>query len=272
MALPIPWVLAMRNSILSLLLITAVPAHAQSVTPPEMRELKTDRPDKTESPQTVDPHHVQIELDAVTYTRDRAHGLHTEAVAMAPFNLKYGMTRDTDLQVLVAPYEEQVVKDLVTGTGTKVSGFGDITLRLKHNLWGNDGGTTALALMPFITLPSAKRGLGADGVEFGLIVPLSIKISDNIDLGLMTEIDALREGDRYRASYINSVTVGFGLTDQLGFYTELYTEHDRNWIVTGDTGLTYSIGENAQIDAGANLGLTDAADDIGLFLGISRRF
>ncbi len=36
-----------------------------------MRELSTDRPDKTESPYTVDAGRVQVELDLVTYTSDR---------------------------------------------------------------------------------------------------------------------------------------------------------------------------------------------------------
>lgn len=187
-----------------------------------------------------------------------------------PVNLKYGIGRDTDMQVVVAPYQRQTV---VNRAGrTAIVGFGDMTVRVKHNLWGNDGGATALAVMPFVTLPTARAGLGADGVEFGLIVPLSVKLSDGVDLGLMTEADGLRDGNRYRVSFINSATLGFALTDRLGLYTELYTEHARDWIVTGDAGVTFAVGESTQLDAGVNLGLTRAADDVGLFLGFSRRF
>jgi len=32
------------------------------------------------------------------------------------------------------------------------------------------------------------------------------------------------------------------------------------------------VGANAQLDAGLNLGLTQAADDVGVFIGVSRRF
>ena len=252
------------------LLLLASAAGAQVPERPPSRELTTDRPDKTEAPQTVDRGHFQVELDAVTFVRDRADGALTETVSVAPFNLKYGIGRDTDVQIVVAPYQRQTVME--RGGRTVIAGFGDVTVRVKHNLWGNDGGTTALAVMPFVTVPTARDGLGADGVEGGLIVPLSVKLSDHVDLGLMTEIYGVRDGARYRAAIINSATIGFALTDRLGLYTELYTEHDRAWIITGDAGVTLAVGDNAQLDAGVNLGLTRAADDVGLFLGFSRRF
>src|SRR5213592_1877389 len=56
-----------------------------------LRELTPDRPDKTESPYTVDAGHFQLEMDVLNYTYDR----HTEArdqtrferVSIAPVNL-----------------------------------------------------------------------------------------------------------------------------------------------------------------------------------------
>src|ERR1039458_221434 len=58
-------------------------------TPDEaMRELTPDRPDKTESPYTVDAGHFQLEMDFANYTRDDAEGVRTAAWNVAPFNLK----------------------------------------------------------------------------------------------------------------------------------------------------------------------------------------
>ena len=243
-----------------------------------LRELSTDRPDKTESPYTVDAGHFQIELDFVNYTRDRGGQSRAETVGVLPFNLKLGLTNSTDLQLLVEPYVRQEVTDRTTGARDTVSGFGDVTLRLKQNLWGNDGGRTALALMPFVKLPTSSNGIGNDAVEFGLIVPLAIGVSDRVGIGLMTEIDVLEEsdGDGYAASFINSATVSFALTERLGLYTELFTERSTEqgarWVVTGDVGLTYGLTDDLQLDGGVNLGLTEAADDLQLFVGISRRF
>lgn len=245
-----------------------------------LRELSTDRPDKTESPYTVDAGHFQIELDFANYTRDRSGGgdIRTETIGVAPVNLKLGLTGRTDLQLLIDPYIRQIVTDHTTGARDRIAGFGDVTLRLKRNLWGNDGGATALALMPFVKLPTASNGIGNGAVEFGLIVPLAIGVSERIGIGLMTEVDILEQldGRGYAPTFINSATVAFGLTDRLGLYTELFaersTERGARWNVTGDVGLTYAISDNIQLDGGVNLGLTDAADDLNLFVGLSRRF
>jgi hypothetical protein len=74
-----------------------------------MRELNTDRPDKTESPYTVDAGHFQIEADLVTYTRDRdqASGVKSESTSFLLSNLKVGLTNSVDLQLVVSPQERQ---------------------------------------------------------------------------------------------------------------------------------------------------------------------
>jgi len=240
--------------------------------------MSTDRPDKTESPYTVDAGRFQIEMDFATFTFDDDANFRVETVTIAPVNFKAGIGRDTDLQLIFDSYVRETATDRTTGARETIDGFGDVTLRLKHNLWGNDGGATALALMPFVKLPTNSGGIGNDAVEFGIIVPLAIGVSDRVGIGLMTEVDFLREadGDGLAPSFINSATIAFGLTERLGLYTELFTERSAEdgarWVVTGDAGLTYAITDDLQVDGGVNLGITDAADDFNVFLGISRRF
>ncbi|UVO51430.1 transporter [Sphingomonas sp. SUN019] len=252
----------------ALLLVLPLPALAQD------REMVTDRPDKTESPYTVPAGRVQVELDVATYTRDRSDGFRLETIGVTPVNLKLGLARNTDVQLIVAPYIHQIATDLQSGARTKTGGFGDITLRLKQNLWGNDDGTTAFGLMPYVTLPTSTNGVGTGKVEFGLIAPLAIKLSDAVDLGVMTEIDVVADDDArgHRINFVNSATLGFSLTDKLGLYTEIFTEKGAAWNVTGDAGITYKLTDELQLDTGLNLGLTDAADDVMAFVGLSRRF
>jgi hypothetical protein len=243
-----------------------------------LRELSTDRPDKTESPYTVDAGHFQVELDFVNFTRDQDRQSRTEEIGVLPVNLKLGLTNSTDIQLLVDPYVRQTSKDRTTGSRDRISGFGDVTLRLKHNLRGNDGGPTALALMPFVKLPTSSNGIGNDALEFGLIVPLAIGVSESVGIGLMTEVDMLEQadGDGYAPTFINSATASFALSERLGIYTELFTERSTErgarWIVTADVGLTYGVTDDLQLDGGVNLGVTRAADDLQLFVGLSRRF
>ena len=41
---------------------------------------------------------------------------------------------------------------------------------------------------------------------------------------------------------------------------------------TFDFGFTYAITRDIQLDAGMNIGLTDAADDLNPFIGLSMRY
>ena len=73
-----------------------------------MREMTTDRPDKTESPYTVDAGHVQVEADVVNYSYDRRNSAHdntrVDALALAPFNFKVGLCPSADFQIVVPTY------------------------------------------------------------------------------------------------------------------------------------------------------------------------
>ncbi|MEY2550330.1 MAG: hypothetical protein QOG12_474, partial [Verrucomicrobiota bacterium] len=66
-----------------------------------LRDLTTDRPDKTESPITVDAGHFQLEMDFATYTFDRTKHETTKAWAVAPTNFKVGVSNNVDLQLIV---------------------------------------------------------------------------------------------------------------------------------------------------------------------------
>jgi len=242
----------------------------------QLRDMSTDRPDKTESPYTVDAGRFQIETDLIAYTRDSESGLTTHAFDVMPFNLKVGLTSDTDLQLVYGAWSH--VRTSGGGLTERESGFGDLVVRLKHNIWGNDGGKTAFAVMPFVKVPTNNVASLNNDVEGGIIVPLAIDLGRGMGLGLMTEVDILRteDGRSYEPTFINSATVSFELTDRLGLYTEVFVERSAEsgaeTIVTFDTGLTYAVTENLQLDAGANIGVTDAADDLNVFVGMSQRF
>jgi hypothetical protein len=246
-----------------------------------MRELSTDRPDKTESAYTVDAGHFQVEMDVLNYSYDRDNGLpgdtRVESLSIAPMNLKVGLCNRADLQAVVETYTSVRTHVRATGQVERQRGFGDITLRLKANMWGNDGGRTALALMPFVKLPTNQDDLGNNSVEGGLIVPLAVDLGGGWGMGLMTEVDLVR-GDRggHDPEFVNTITFGHNIIGDLDGYVELFsavsTEEDSEWVGTFDMGLTYGLTEDIQLDAGINLGVTRSADDWNPFLGLSWRF
>lgn len=252
--------------------------HLFRATPNDLlRDLSTDRPDLTESPYTVDAGHVQLEMDLVAYSRDEEGDSRAESWGVAPINLKFGLTPSADLQIVVETHRRDRATDLVTGERFDASGFGDVTLRLKRNLWGNDAGATAFALMPFVKLPTADDAIGNGAVEGGLIVPLAVGLPSDFGLGLMGEVDWLEDGDGdgHHAEWIGTATVGRDVAGPFGAFVEIAAaarpEREGNTIATLDIGVTAALSSNAQLDGGVLLGVSDDADDRAFFLGLSLR-
>lgn len=254
---------------------------ANPVPPGLLRELSTDRPDQTESPYTVDAGHWQIESDLVNHTRDRdrsgGRDVRTTDLRLATLNLKVGLTSRIDLQLMIDPYVSSEVVDRVAGSTGKVSGFGDLTTRLKVNFWGNDGGPTAFAVMPFVKWPLSATGVRNGEAEGGVIFILGYELPAGWGSAVMTEVDFVSDGAGGRGtSWINSITFAHNLTARLGGYIELFTvtggTPGLKWQGQLDFGLTYALSPNTQFDLGCNFGVTKSATDYQPFVGVSRRF
>ncbi len=257
--------------------------HLLNPTPKErMRAMSTDRPDVTESPITVDAGHYQIEMDliGITYDRDTSGAANTRTLSYtAPsINLKAGLFNNVDLQFVIEPYNWERVEDRVAGTLSRNSGFGDMQTRLKVNLWGNDGGKTALAVMPWVKWPTASASLGNGSVEGGVIVPFGFGLPYDWEVGMMAEFDIIRNaaGGGHHLEAVNTIAVGRGIVEDLGGYLEFISvasaESGADWAGVVAAGLTYGLNENTQLDAGVNVGIVEAADDVRPFVGLSWRF
>lgn len=241
-----------------------------------MREMSTDRPDTTESAYTVDAGHFQAELSLVQYTHNDDGGVETDAFSVMPSNLKIGLLNNVDLQFVFTPYEH--VRTRADGASDTARGFGDNTeIRLKINLWGNDEGDTAFAIMPFIKLPTGSDDLTNDHVEGGIILPLAVSLPNEFSLGLMAEVDVVYdEGrDRYGLEFVHTATIGHPIVGNLSGFIEYVgiapwrTGGTYQAIASG--GLTYQMSEDWIVDCGIQVGLSDSADDLVLFVGTSFR-
>jgi hypothetical protein len=240
-----------------------------------MREMSTDRPDTTESPYTVDAGHYQIEMSFFDFDRNRVNGTRIETWTFGALNLKAGLLPNVDLQAVFDSYANEETRS--GGFTETASGFSDVALRLKVNLWGNDEGRTALAIMPFVKIPTGTE-LSNGHWEGGLILPLAIALTDRVGLGLMIEADFVHDEEQggYDVEWVHTVTLGFDLTSKLGLYLEYagLAGADRafDYQATFDAGITWSATDDLVFDAGVRVGLNDAAQDLGVFTGMSVRF
>jgi hypothetical protein len=244
----------------------------------EARPLATDRPDRTESARSIPAGWVQVEANVVAWSRDREAGGATRDLGVAQLNLKVGLLPDVDLQLVTEVWSRQTVHGPDGALLASASGQGLVMGRLKVNLWGNDGGRTALAIMPFV---GAVRQDATPGVRVGrhaaagIIVPFSADLGGDWSLGAQLELDLANDvPDAWRSTWVQSITVGRPIAGPLSGFVELF--HASGGGVprelTADGGLTYGVTDDLQLDAGVNVGLTRGADDVNPFLGLAVRF
>jgi hypothetical protein len=241
-----------------------------------LRDLSTDRPDLTESPYSVDAGHFQLEMSVVSYSRDENALRRLESIGLLDINAKLGLLPNLDLQV-GAGSARQMSGNTIPGPDETTSGFTDLAVRLKWNLWGNDTGKTAMALMPFIELPTGSSEFTNGDVEGGLIVPLAVSLPGETGLGLMVEADWLEDvdGSGYHPEWLTTATLGRDVAGPLGAFVEfaagLRPKSEGDWVGTANAGLTYGPTPDLQLDAGVLLGVSEEADGVTFFTGLSFR-
>jgi hypothetical protein len=237
------------------------------------RPMSTDRPDTTESPHTVPEGLFQIEASLFDYSRDHASGLRETQWIYGQVNLKAGLGEHTDLQLIVNSHAVAGVSE--RGDRSRTTGLGDLTLRLKRNLFGNDGDGPALALMPYLTVPT-HTDVSDQAWAGGLILPFGLSLSERVTLGLMAEVDLVHDAETggHDLEWLHSATLGIGLTERLGSYVELVGIAGNDTAYQGlfNTGLTFALTPSLVLDAGVRIGLNRPAPDFGVFSGVSFRF
>lgn len=231
-----------------------------------LRELSTDRPDTTESPISVDKGHFQLEMEVVSLVRD---GGEWSECTLGELNAKYGLSDCADLQIVMPFFTHVRGGD---------EGYGDTQVRLKYNLWGNDGGETAMALMPFIQLPTANGNLGSDGAEGGLIVPFAFSAPGGWSCGVQGELDLTRDEDQSGCNLVGvvSATGSHAITETTAGFLEFAgffpAESSDDIEVYFNTGFTWAVTGTLQVDGGVRIGLTSASADLVPFAGVSTKF
>jgi len=230
-------------------------------------------------PFTIGTGRFQLEFDALNYTRDseRAAGQKLRLRRWEwPITLIYGVRENLDLQLGLDAYIHQ----RVTGPGFRETddGFGDLELRLKYNLWGNDGGDTAFALLPWLRLPTRQHGLTSRNVEGGLLAPFAMGLPAEFVFEWTPGLAVVRDADddRYVAEFSSLAVVNRDITADVAWFVELEssitTESGDRWLGMARGGLTWQAKEHLVIEGGVGFGVTRATDDLNAFLTVVQRF
>jgi hypothetical protein len=187
---------------LALVLLSAVPVLADSPsytlfnpTPSNaLRGMDTNRPDKTNTPHTVDAGHLQIESGIVDYIYNRTcyHGANTRSDAWsAGFEgFRLGVLNNVELDLQFTSFEYLGNEDYTAHAVSRQTGIGDATVGGSLNLWGNSGSddvwATSLAIQPQFKIPNARETLGNGHGEFFLGIPFLITLPAGFHLNAET--------------------------------------------------------------------------------------
>ena len=247
----------------------------------QLRSLCTDRPTKSTSPCTVDAGTWQVESDVYNFATQTDGGVTTTTQLFTNPTFKLGLTNNLDFEVNIAPYEQVSVHDGPSGVTTTAAGVGDLFLKAKINLLGDDGGAVGFALEPYVKVPTARLGVGNGQVEGGVLAPIQLSLPANWQLVIDPEVDALANatGGGQHANISSLLSFGYPITKTVTVSLEVWG--DSNFDPTGTVNqASFDLGAawipakspNFQLDGGVNLGLNRATPGAQAYIGVSRRF
>ncbi|RVU02363.1 transporter [Mucilaginibacter limnophilus] len=269
---------------LVLFFVLTITAHAQNKsqfnlfkpTPAnEMREFESDRPTIIESPLTVDAGHIMYETDLVKLETQTTEIESNRQWVFNNANIKLGITNSTDFQIFIESYGIEKTKELSTGERETMQGFGDIRLRVKQNIIGNDKGNFALSVLPYVKFPTNKYSDNKK-YEGGLIVPMEVKLPGEWKLELQVEADRLKDDDD--DAYHTELMQGAGISHKLGekleafaetYYTYDFKEHNIYNFLNAE--LQFEVSDHFLIDGGVYYGIQKHATH-NYFAGAAFRF
>lgn len=236
-------------SVAQTIAVTGIKSHEyQLYTESASSKIVTDRPDQTESSTTIPLKSFQIECGVLSGNYNFNNS--SEKLFLIPTTLlRYGLTKNIELRLV-----EQLISIKNEQTSEENFGLSDLELGAKIQILKNPDINTEIAFISHLVLPTGAVSITND--HAGTINKLAIShgLTDFLDLGYNIGYNYFGHEKGY-ATY--SLALGLGLTKQIGAYIETYGEvaEFTDWISNFDSGITYLVTENVQLDFSFGIGL-----------------
>ena len=221
----------------------------------------------TESPHTIAPGRVLMEIDGVRLSHDRAGAAgnkHT-AVVVGSTILSAGLTSTVDLQVGGDFFVRHTFER--GGSRETHSGRGDIFFRTKWTFWRNDTVGAAMAVIPYVKVPAGSGRVGNDSVEGGFILPWAMQLRPGFSAGAQFQWDQLRNHDDngHDAHWRVSGFAQQNFTQAFALYAEsamvFSSTGFSDWAGTLGAGALLRITRHVELDYEVQRGLNSRATD-----------
>jgi hypothetical protein len=176
----------------------------------------------TESPFTVAPGSLRVEMDGLRLSLDREDGTGAtyNALAVASTFVTAGLAEAVDVQIGADLFLRERVE--YRGSRDSSSGLGDLSMRMKWTVWRDAKRGAGLAVMPYVKLPAGSGAVGTDAVEGGVIVPWAAGLPGGVVSGAMFRWDVVRNDaeNGYDSRWLATGYLQRNLTRALALYGE----------------------------------------------------
>ena len=208
------------------------------------QEIVTDRPDQTESSTTIPGKSLQIELGFGIGNNNN------ERLFLLPTALfRYGLTKRIELR-----YVEQVAGIENQLTSENIFGLTDMEVGAKFQIVKRENCNTEIAFISHVTIPTGSAELTTS--NFGTVNKIAVShgLNKSLDLGYNLGYNYFGTGN---GDLTYTLAIGIGLSEKLGMYVETFGAYAEleSWTSNLDTGITYLIRDNLQLDVSAGIGL-----------------
>lgn len=242
----------------------AVPAAAQVDGP-----LVGDRPDFTESTGTIARGHVQVEAGI---TRQEIG--EEDALSVGEVLVRFGLGERLEARLGVGSWTR------IDLPGGQLEGFEDPDVGLKVRLTSpvddRPPGFPAVAFILGTSVPVGSEELTTDEWEPEARLALDWILTDLLSLGANFGVAYPSDGGDRFDQLLASVTMGIAATDRLGVFVEAFgfSEEEPGGDATQyvDTGVTFALSDDLQLDARIGFGLNDPSPERFVGAGVVARW
>jgi hypothetical protein len=240
--------------------------------------INPDRPGVTETSKVVGKGRVQIET-SVQWDRQRDDDSH-ERTLYSPTLLRVGLGESTELRIETDGRNVIHASEPATGQHTVTAGWADTEVGLKWHLKDAPGGgavAPSLGVLLHAALPSGSRELRGHGLRPSLRLVAEWDLPQGMSLGVMPGlgIDSDDGGARYGYGIL-AASLGKEFNERLHGFVELAAPQIARATHGGtqasfDTGLTWLLNKDSQLDVQLIHGLNRRSPDLSLAVGLSLR-
>jgi len=267
-----------RTALAVLLLVSApsvseaTPAWQQEelAAPADLGPLVTDRPDATESPETVGKGRFQLEGGYTFASFERA-----DVHSVGEFLLRIGALHE-NVELRLGFNSFSVVRD----GDFDASGVQNFGIGAKFRVLSGGGvghARPTVAVLVSTTLPTGSEEIEARTARPDARLALAWEFRDRVSLGtnlIWTSIKEDELDERHTALGL-TLALGYGLSDRWGAYFEYFGayptgERDSENYLNG--GVTYLISNDLQLDGRVGYGLNGRDDDFFVGAGTAVRW